>query len=265
MQCRPAPVESRPSLDISGVLRLAVDAGQIVMVSGGETYRAQDIFARIARACGMAEAVGFIIPTGIIATVTDPAGNTLSATRLLPHRSIHLEKVARVNAIVEALEAQRIHPLDARSELTAIHSLKKLPLAVTLSAAGAVAAFFMLLVGGQWIDFPVAFAIGMLLRLGLEVMELWEIPSFFANATGGLLASVLAFTAVHFGLAIHADRIITGVIMLLVPGVSIVNAIRDTLTGDLVAGVSRATEAFVMAVAIALGTGLGFKLCLTFY
>lgn len=51
--------------------------------------------------------------------------------------------------------------------------------------------------------------------------------------------------------------------MLLVPGISIVNAIRDTLTGDLVAGTSRAVEAFTLAVAIALGTGLGLKLWLS--
>ncbi len=48
--------------------------------------------------------------------------------------------------------------------------------------------------------------------------------------------------------------------MPLVPGVAITNAIRDTLNGDYVSGAARALEAFIKALAIALGVGLGLML-----
>jgi uncharacterized membrane protein YjjP (DUF1212 family) len=48
--------------------------------------------------------------------------------------------------------------------------------------------------------------------------------------------------------------------MLLVPGLAITNAIRDTIEGDLVSGVARAMEAFLIALAIAAGTGIVLKL-----
>jgi uncharacterized membrane protein YjjP (DUF1212 family) len=48
--------------------------------------------------------------------------------------------------------------------------------------------------------------------------------------------------------------------MPLVPGVAITNAIRDTLNGDYVSGAARAVEAFIKALAIALGVGLGLML-----
>ena len=44
-------------------------------------------------------------------------------------------------------------------------------------------------------------------------------------------------------------------IMLLVPGLAITNAIRDTVAGDYVSGLSRGAEAFLTAVAIAVGIG----------
>lgn len=44
--------------------------------------------------------------------------------------------------------------------------------------------------------------------------------------------------------------------MLLVPGLAITNAIRDTMAGDLVAGLTRSAEAFLIALAIAIGTGV---------
>ena len=43
--------------------------------------------------------------------------------------------------------------------------------------------------------------------------------------------------------------------MLLVPGLAITNAIRDTVAGDYVSGVARALEAVIVAVAIAAGIG----------
>ena len=43
--------------------------------------------------------------------------------------------------------------------------------------------------------------------------------------------------------------------MLLVPGLAITNAIRDTISGDLLSGVIRAAEAFLVAVSIAVGIG----------
>ncbi len=43
--------------------------------------------------------------------------------------------------------------------------------------------------------------------------------------------------------------------MYLVPGVAITNAIRDTIAGDLVAGVARGADAFMAAAAISIGAG----------
>lgn len=77
---------------------------------------------------------------------------------------------------------------------------------------------------------------------------------------GGIIASLFALLSVHFGLASHLDKIIIGSIMLLVPGIAITNAIRDTIAGDLLAGVSRALEAFLIAIAIAIGTGSIIKI-----
>ena len=59
------------------------------------------------------------------------------------------------------------------------------------------------------------------------------------------------------------DTVTISSIMLLVPGLLITNAIRDTIAGDLVSGISRALEAFFIAIAIAVGTGMAFKLWLS--
>ncbi|MFR1851866.1 MAG: threonine/serine exporter family protein [Clostridium sp.] len=50
--------------------------------------------------------------------------------------------------------------------------------------------------------------------------------------------------------------LIVGSIMPLLPGVAFVKGLRDLISGDLVSGMSRVSEAFLTAGAIAVGVGV---------
>ena len=63
-----------------------------------------------------------------------------------------------------------------------------------------------------------------------------------------------------FHLTVSADTVIIGTIMLLVPGLAITNAVRDSIAGDLISGLARGAEALLIAVAVALGNGAGMML-----
>lgn len=54
--------------------------------------------------------------------------------------------------------------------------------------------------------------------------------------------------------------VIVGSIMPLLPGVALTNGIRDFISGDLISGVSRVSEALLTAIAIAVGIGSALKL-----
>ena len=81
------------------------------------------------------------------------------------------------------------------------------------------------------------------------------INSFFINSICSGIAAFLAIIFYKFGVASQVNQTIIGAIMLLVPGLAITNAIRDTISGDLLSGVIRAAEAFLVAISIAVGTG----------
>ena len=57
---------------------------------------------------------------------------------------------------------------------------------------------------------------------------------------------------------------IIGAIMLLVPGIALTNAIRDLVAGDLLSGISRAVEAFLVGAALAIGTGFALFILVRF-
>ena len=66
-------------------------------------------------------------------------------------------------------------------------------------------------------------------------------------------ASVLSFIPEYLGIEIHQDKIIIGTIMLLVPGLTVVNATRDMMNSDLLAGMSELFNAMMSALSIAFG------------
>ena len=57
-----------------------------------------------------------------------------------------------------------------------------------------------------------------------------------------------------------ADIVIIGALMLLVPGLLFTNAMRDIINGDTNSGMNRIIQVFLIAVAIALGTGAALAL-----
>jgi len=66
--------------------------------------------------------------------------------------------------------------------------------------------------------------------------------------------------AVIAAMGSHFDLIVVSSVMPMVPGVAITNAIRDTLHGDLISGVARTLDAFIVAASIAAGVGIVLSL-----
>lgn len=65
---------------------------------------------------------------------------------------------------------------------------------------------------------------------------------------------------VQMGLVMNTNQVIIGTIIPLVPGVPLTNAVRDLMSGDLVAGVARGAEAAVSSMSIAGGVAVALTI-----
>jgi uncharacterized membrane protein YjjP (DUF1212 family) len=252
-------------MDINSVIHLAADAGKIILESGGETYRVEETIIRICNAYGLQYADSFVTPTGIIISASDSDGKTISLVKRIKVRTVDLEKISRVNDLSRNIKLQNLSVDFVLDELAKISNTPRYNLKITLFFSAIAASFFTLLFGGNVYDFIVSFFIGVIIKSISIVLNNIGINEFFINALGGSIAALLALISVNFQLAFNLDKIIIGSIMLLVPGLAITNAIRDTIAGDLVAGISRALEAFLIAVAIAVGSGVTVKLWFNYF
>jgi uncharacterized membrane protein YjjP (DUF1212 family) len=251
-------------LDINRIINLAGDAGKIILECGGETYRVEETIIRICHAYGLSNADSFVTPTGIMISAYDSKGQIISLVRRIKIRTVDLEKISRVNDLSRRIKTNNLTANFVQSELMKISSEPRYSYAVTLFFSAVAASFFTLLFGGNISDFIISFFIGIIIKSISIFLSNIDINEFFINAVGGATAALLALAAVYLKLAASVDTIIIGSIMLLVPGLAITNAIRDTISGDLVSGISRALEAFLVAVAIAVGSGVTLKLWLSY-
>jgi len=250
-------------METNRILHIAAYAGKIILENGGETYRVEETICRICSSFGIKEADSFVTPTGMMISVTDESGHTSSLIKRINARTVNLEKITKVNDLSRNIMSKELSLDFIEAELNRIDSIKHYSKTIQLITAASAAGFFTLLLGGTLRDFLVTLIIGALIKLISFRFLRIGINHFFINMTGGALAAILGLIFVYYNIADNFDKIIIGSIMLLVPGLAITNAIRDTIEGDLVSGVSRAVEALFIAVAIAVGTGIVFKLWYT--
>jgi len=247
-------------MEIDDIIHVATEAGKIILENGGETYRVEQTITMICNSYGIKHTESFVTPTGIMVSITNNENKTISLVRRINTRTVNLRKVAMINNLSRLIAEKPLSMEDMIKEIDYINHIPPYSRKITTFFAASSSGFFTLLFGGNYKDFFIAFIIGALINYLSVYLDKLEVNGFLKNMLGGALAATVALTAASLGLVGNMDTIIIGSIMILVPGISITNAIRDTIAGDLVSGVSRSIEALFVAIAIAAGTSIVFKI-----
>jgi uncharacterized membrane protein YjjP (DUF1212 family) len=244
---------------IDDILDIATDSGVLILQNGGETYRAEDTMTAVARSLGARSSSAFVTPTVVMLTCTDHSGISHTRIQRINDRTINLGKIARVNELSRRLAASG-QKADLGSTEAILRRISSSPSHSRHSVifATAVASFcFSLLFSGSMAEAAAAALIGAVMRTVLFIALPLGFTGFLLSITGAAVISLLSGAAVALGLVPSSGNINISVLMSLVPGLAIVNAIRDIIAGDLVAGSARTLEAFIIAAALSLGASVG--------
>ncbi len=235
-------------------------AALIVLESGGETSRAEEIATIICKSGGR-EAEAIVLPTGAFLTVKNCEGKKISAAARIKIRGVNLYKVERANAYSREFSAGKITLTELYERLLKLRSSALYSKAAVILASGLSAALFALLFEAKldWtclFDMLVAFAVTVVAQwVGLS-SRLKNSYQFTVTFLSSLIIGIGTLAAVHFSGIGRFDAIIIGSIMPLLPGLSFTNAIRDTVMGDIISGTVRVVETLLIAVGIAGGIGV---------
>lgn|SRR5574344_453349 len=238
---------------------IAVGAGAIVLENGGETYRAEETVVRIAQSLGAKEANAFVTPTVVIFSYADEIGQKHTFMRRISKRGIDLKKIAQINDLSRRLEkrGRTSNPKQVKALLQHIERSPVYPKWLVVIMAAFSSACFTLMFGGRPIDAFFAFLIGFLLRIMLILLERVPLNSFIVSLMSGAMISILADMVGLSQLPVNTALVMTGTLMQVVPGLALVNSIRDIIGGDLVSGTARLMDALMIAAGLSIGSSAG--------
>lgn len=246
-------------MDLNELAKTATFAGVILLENGAETYRVEETMSRICEQYGASVVDSFATPTIIIVSFSYQ-DQLVHNIKRVHSRSVDLHKIHQINDLSRNIRANAISVEELTMRLRGIRNEKRYPFPITLLFSGLCTFGFAFFFHGTLKDALAAFLIGILIKCSVTLVEQIKLNNFFVNALGGCVATLMAMILAQIGLAEHLDIVIISSMMLLVPGLAITNAIRDTVSGDLLSGISRTVEAFLVAVAIAIGSGTVFML-----
>ena len=244
-------------MDYKLLLDTAVFAGEVLMKSGAETYRVEDTMYRILKKSNLKTVEVLVMMTGFVATLDDPAIDSLTVVRRITNRGTNLDKIDRVNMISRAFCGDQItldeafHRMKALWREQEVHFRSAIPMAASTGG-------FAIMFGGTLTEGAIAAIVGIIVSIVLTFCRKYKVHTFLENIVCcAVMAMVIGIVVKSLPGRYDKDLLIISSIMPFVPGAAITNAVFDILHGDYLSGVARAAEAFVIAAAVALGIGIG--------
>lgn len=239
--------------DISRYLDLFADIGQAMLEVGAEIHRVEDTIFRLCLAYGLGKADIFAIRSLILVTVREETGRLYTDSRRIYEIGTNMARLEELNALSRYICSERPDASEIGRRFK--ESMDKMPVSSRETMAGYMlaASSFACFFGGRLRDGAAAALLGLLMFIMDRKMAGRNLQRFVYIA---FCSVVLGFCGMGWGaagLGLRPDKIMIGTIMLLIPGMALMNSVRDMLNNNAINGLFSCIDAVLTAGAIAVG------------
>lgn len=239
------------------LLDLATDLGYRLAMCGAETFRVEESVNHLMAAYGI-ECETFAIPNCLTVSILTKEGKPITRMRRVGSHGNDLDSVEKYNNLCRKICCEKPDIQVAMAWLEEVdHARISYSLTMYLVGCFLGASGYGVFFGGSIIDALCAGVCGIVVGLINRGMEKLKVNPFFSTIAAAFLMAVPAYLMGAWGIANNSDAVIIGTLMILVPGLLFTNGMRDIIFGDTNSGINRIAQVFMIAAAIALGTGAG--------
>ena len=231
------------------------EIGYLLLKHGAEIYRVEESIQRMCEGLGFHDVEVFAIPSYFTLSLTLHDGTPYHSSKRSRTNRIHLDHLYELNCLVRQISNQELTLEQINQK---IHYIKHQKLNFQLSLIGYIvsAAMFCVFFGGGFNEMIVSAIIGFVLYYFIYLLELLNMNTIVRTILSSMVLASIAIIAHKINIINDQQSVITGTLMLLVPGIAITNSLRDIIGGDFVSGLSRMIEAILIAASIAIGVGV---------
>ena len=252
-------------MDYNSLLDLTTELGYRLAMSGAETYRVEESIIRIMSAYGI-HAEAFAIPNCLHVSIETPDREPMTRMRRIGYHGNDLDAVEKYSNLSRKICAEKPDPVVARQWMkntdASIRSYG-LPLLLLGNYLGAFG--FAIVFGGSFLDGICSGISGTIIGLINYFLGKLKVNPFFNTIASAFVMAFASYTMSALGISDNVDTVIIGALMILVPGLIFTNAMRDIIYGDTNSGMNRIVQVLMIAAAIALGTGAGWRVADLFF
>lgn len=248
-------------MDYNRLLDLAVELGYRLAMNGAETYRIEESVSR-ALATYNIHAEVFAIPNCLHVSIETPDSIPLTRMRRIGQHGNNLDAMEVYSNLGRRVCQEKPDPILWEQWLQeAGYKPRSYSFLFQLLGGFLAGCGYCIVFGGGYIDCLWAGVCGIAVALLNSCLNKLKINNFFATILAAFVMALIAYSVVSLGFSSNADTIIIGTLMILVPGLLFTNALRDIIFGDTNSGINRVVQVFLIAAAIALGTGAAWTFC----
>lgn len=246
-------------MEAKKVLEIAIDAGQLLLSSGGEAYRVEETIEKICGSYGL-KCECLTIATGILVSIIEEDGEKVTSLKRIRQRSVDLHKIKLINSFSRELQENPLEFEEAKAKLMQIKNAPIFSFKVRLICASMSSFVYTLFFNGTIYDAIVSAFIGLLIYIILDKISKLGFFQFFQFFFSGFIIGGISIIVEALLPFVNKNNVIAGAIMILTPGVAITNGIKDTLYGDFISGIAKLGEAILIISAIGAGIGTALSL-----
>ena len=239
--------------DIEYVLDFTAELGRKMLACGANLERVNDTMTRVCASYGLEDVSIYSLNSIIqISARTKESGPTVRQVSV-PAASIHLERLNRLNQLSRRVCSQKPEPLSLMSMLSKAEQVDEYPewsiLLCRLISMVCLAFMF----DGTWADAIASVMIVFVLFWLVKALHKANFNTIIINLTAMFVASTLALALCRIGIGGTYYIIMVTCGMLLIPGIGLVNAVRNLLCGNEMNGILELIKALLETFSIVLG------------
>ena len=236
------------------LLYCTMSIGEGLLASGAEISRVEDTICRICTAFGADRVDVFTITSSIVVTISSKDFGVLTQTRRIKKTQYNLHRLEKLNQLSRKI-CSSISPVSTDDIWTELNEIDKTPgysFWQMMLFYALISSSFCIFFGGSAPDAIASAIIGILLKLVQKWLDKTDINHFIHTFLCSIIGGLTACLLIKCGIGESFELISIGNIMLLIPGITMTNSIRDMFSGDMISGLLCFVEAMLLAIFIAL-------------
>jgi uncharacterized membrane protein YjjP (DUF1212 family) len=247
--------------EVYEALDLALRIGEILLSSGAGAADVTATMLSTTAACGVRNVTADITFVDLSLRHQPSSDEPMTIqVRRLSNRPTDYASLIAADKTVHELVGGHITRREARDQIArTVSTGHQRPRWAVRLGWGLMGAGVALTLGGTAVVCILAFAAACAIDQIQLLLPAHRIPSFYQQAAGGFLATIIAVAASVTDVAVNPSRVVTAGIVMLLAGVGIMGATQDALTGFPLTAGARIIDALVDTAGIIVGVGAGLN------